>query len=969
MTIGAAQQFFLGASKATGGGAAGYQIERSLRFNSSDSGYLSRTPASAGNRKTWTWAGWVKRSGLSANGYLLEAGASDTASARFIIRFSSDNTLLVSRGQNTDRITSQVFRDVSAWCHLVVACDTTQATPNDRIKIYFNGTQITTFSSTSNPGPNDDLGVNAAAIHAIGRSNVDSGDYFNGYLADIHFIDGQALTPSSFTEVSATTGQLIPKAYTGSFNVGAGAVNGFWLKFSDNSAATATTLGKDYSGNSNNWTPNNLQVSDGRIYSTSALVTTNSTEVGSGYPRSAAFNGTTSGAFAVYDNVARNAYIDVVFSPSLNASSGLRFYWDGDGSGTYVVSVNGGSTSSAGTRNAFNSLGNFSTLSSFRIAQTAGRDGSVGDGLALFAIEVNGSILSDSNFTDSLVDTPTSYGTDTGAGGEVRGNYCTLNPLKNPGGSTTFSNGNLEATFNLSGTFPVPMGTFGVSSGKWYWEITPTSGASGAGGVGIGIGNAQCVPTSAGALGVTANGWAYYYTGNKYNNNTSSAYGVSYTNNDIIGVALDCDNGTLVFYKNGVSQGTAYTGLTSGPYFPAMGNSGDTTTCVCNFGQRAFAYQTPGTNRPAATFLALCDTNLGPPLVAKPNQHFDIITYPGNGSTQTIPNATSTPATALDFGGVGQIGFSWIKQRSDPSTSHAIYDARRGVQARLESDTTDQEATSDNGVTAFNAGTIALGSQAQANSSSETYVAWCWATDDQDSSSHTQGSITSQVRANASAGFSIVSYTAAYTGSARTVGHGLGVKPSLIILKNRSDGSANWRVYHSASGASLPLILNSTAAASANIGIWNNTEPTSSVFTIGVNTDVGGNIGSGEGLIAYCFAPVVGYSSFGSYTGNGSTDGPFVYTGFRPRWVMIKNSSASGDSWVMHDTARNTFNVVDALLMPNQSTQETTSTNYYHDILSNGFKLRTSLSAYNSNGATYIYAAFAENPFQYSRAR
>ena len=141
----------------------------------------------------------------------------------------------------------------------------------------------------------------------------------------------------------------------------------------------------------------------------------------------------------------------------------------------------------------------------------------------------------------------------------------------------------------------------------------------------------------------------------------------------------------------------------------------------------------------------------------------------------------------------------------------------------------------------------------------------------------------------------------------------------------------------------------------------------STVFKFG--TTIGEQNTNGTTYVAYCFAPVVGYSSFGSYTGNGSTDGPFVYTGFRPRWVMIKNSSAAGDSWVMHDTARNTYNVVDALLMPNQSTQETTSTNYYHDILSNGFKLRTTLSAYNSSGATYVYAAFAEAPLNYSRAR
>ena len=813
MTIGAAQQFFLGASKATGGGAAGYQIERSLRFNSSDSGYLSRTPASAGNRKTWTWAGWVKRSGLSANGYLLEAGASDTASARFIIRFSSDNTLLVSRGQNTDRITSQVFRDVSAWCHLVVACDTTQATPNDRIKIYFNGTQITTFSSTSNPGPNDDLGVNAAAIHAIGRSNVDSGDYFNGYLADIHFIDGQALTPSSFTEVSATTGQLIPKAYTGSFNVGAGAVNGFWLKFSDNSAATAATLGNDYSGNNNDWTPNNLSVTAG--------------------------------------------------------------------------------------------AGN-----------------------------------------DSLVDTPTSYGTDTGAGGEVRGNYCTMNPLDAASGAAlTLTNGNLEHT-NPSTNWRWRRGTFAMTTGKWYWEQTVSDGATASTGYLAGV------ATSSFDFNIGTAGLYARQSSTQYNNGSSSTPFSTTTAGDVLGFAFDADAGKLWVSLNGTfvgsptaGTGNSWSNVPSGvfPLFAAYNVAGN----IMNFGQRPFAYTAP------SGFKALCDTNLPAPVVAKPNTVMDVITYTGTGSSLALPNGSSTP-TSISF----TPDFAWIKGRSG-ATDHALYDAVRGVQKDLVSNSTSAETTETTGLTAFGTNTFTVGSLAKLNTSSSTYVAWAWNAGGS-TVTNTQGSITPSVRANASAGFSIVTYTG--TGSNATVGHGLGVAPSFIIVKSRSNVT-DWQGYHSALGKDYTVQLMSTGAAINASNYWNGGV---SSTTFGINGAYDGINANGYTYVAYCFSPVAGYSSFGSYVGNGSADGPFVFTGFRPKFILGKVSSTT-DGWYIFDAARSPYNVTDKYFAANASAAEATFT--FADFLSNGFKLRATTSDWNASGQTYIYAAFAESPFQFSRAR
>jgi len=202
----------------------------------------------------------------------------------------------------------------------------------------------------------------------------------------------------------------------------------------------------------------------------------------------------------------------------------------------------------------------------------------------------------------------------------------------------------------------------------------------------------------------------------------------------------------------------------------------------------------------------------------------------------------------------------------------------------------------------------------------------------------------------------VVTYTGTLTAS--TVGHGLGVAPQMIIIKDRTFGY-NWQVYHHSIGNSNGLLLNTTDAAQP-LSSWNNTSPTPSVFSLGAVAGVNNN---GAGHVAYCFAPVAGYSAFGSYTGNGSTDGPFVFTEMRPRWILFKKSSAS-ENWRLHDTARSTYNAAQSLLFPNLSNAETTSSEYDVDVLSNGFKIRTNVAgSLNDSGGTYVYCAFAENPF------
>jgi len=327
-----------------------------------------------------------------------------------------------------------------------------------------------------------------------------------------------------------------------------------------------------------------------------------------------------------------------------------------------------------------------------------------------------------------------------------------------------------------------------------------------------------------------------------------------------------------------------------------------------------------------------------------------------------LSNPVSNAVNGVSF----QPDWVWLKSRS-AATSHKLTDSVRGVTKGLVSNSTDAETTDVQGLTAFSSGGFTVGTNTDYNNLAATYVAWQWKAGGT-AVSNTAGSITSSVSANTTAGFSVVTYTG--TGANATVGHGLGVAPKMIILWPRNNAGYVQPVWHTSLGGSTDsdyLAISSTGArnyAGPLTGLWNNTAPTSSVFSIG--TSVYSNT-SAINYVAYCFAPVAGYSAFGSYTGNGSADGPFVYLGFRPRWLMIKASSFAGESWYLFDTTRNTFNVIGEALVANQSSAEFSFVML--DVLSNGFKARTTNSLCNTSGATYIYMAFAENPFKYANAR
>jgi hypothetical protein len=544
---------------------------------------------------------------------------------------------------------------------------------------------------------------------------------------------------------------------------------------------------------------------------------------------------------------------------------------------------------------------------------------------------------------DAMLDVPTNTSATVA-------NYAVLNPL-DTGANTTISDGNLKYVTSSSGGVGTCRGTFGVTSGKWYFEITAGSTANANT---VGIANANMNVTT--GLGDNANGWGYSNDGYVYNNGSGTNTSATWGSGDIAGIAFDADSGKLWFAKNNTwvlsgnpSAGTSptFTGLTGNTFFPAVSDygGGSTSNLVANFGQRPFSY-TPPTG-----FVALNTFNLPTPTILQGNKYMDATLWTGTGTNLNVVNASQFKPD-----------FVWIKNRST-TNYHNLFDSVRGVQKALYSNTTDAEATETQGLLAFNSNGFNIGTNGGTNGSGNALVGWQWQAGQGTTSSNTSGSITSTVSVNATAGFSVLTWTG--NGSAgATIGHSLGVAPKWIIVKRRNSSGDDWLHYHTSLGATKSIAFD-TAAAITSSTRWNNTEPSSTLITLGTSTGVNG---SGATYVAYCWAEIAGFSKFGSYTGNGSADGPFMFTGFRPKWIMVKNT-AIASNWLMYDTSRDTYNVTENTLIANSSGADAIYADVKLDILSNGFKIRQTSTNLNGNGNTLIYMAFAENPFKNANAR
>ena len=557
--------------------------------------------------------------------------------------------------------------------------------------------------------------------------------------------------------------------------------------------------------------------------------------------------------------------------------------------------------------------------------------------------------------TDQVPDSPTN-------------NFATLNPLE--AGNGNYAEGNLKFSASTASVHQMASSAVSISSGKWYAEIL----VSAVGGTYPHIGITPANTSNATYVG--NNGYAYRSDGQKQLlNATAESYGASYTSGDIIGVALDADSGIITFYKNGSSQGVASSSVDTGTSW-RISNSLYSTggISLANFGQdSSFAGNKTAQGNtdangigdfyyaPPAGYLALCTANLPDPAIDPaqddvPEDYFNTVLYTGTGAAQSI--------TGVGF----QPDWVWLKSRSD-AYGHQLFDAVRGTTKFLSSNVTNAEATNATTLTSFDSDGFSIGNNPGINTASDNHVSWNWLAGN-GTSSNTDGTITSTVSANQKAGFSVVTFTT--DGTNTNVGTGLSSSAPLdMVVIKRRDSTSEWQVGHRFSGQGLNfayhLELNSTAALSGSGPYFMGTQATSNGDRIYLASGTYGV--SSATWVAYCFQSVEGFSKFGSYTGNGSaSDGPFVYTGFRPAFVLMKDTGST-EQWQMVDSARDTYNVVDSCLFPNSSGAEATASSIHRDFLSNGFKVRTSDTSQNASGRTYIYMAFAEMPFKYSLGR
>ena len=796
------------------------KIDQSLRFNDDDNAYLKKTYSGAGNTKTWTWSGWIKRANLNVRQQIFGQLDISVTNRQNYAYFHEDGHIwfvnYTTSGYNYRLTTSQVFRDTANWYHLVFVQDTTQSASSDRVKIYVNGTQITSFSTATYPSLNFDGWINQNTGQGIqfGVGKVvpyaSNDQPLDGYMAEVNFIDGTALTPSSFGETK--NGVWIPKAYSGSYGT-----NGFRFTFADSSS-----LGDDTSGNGNDFTTNGL------------------------------------------------------------AS------------------------------------------------------------------------------TDVVADSPTN-------------NFCTINSMRESlvyNGSVTFSEGNLQSvdagtTYSLHWT-----GTFGMSTGKWYWEVLAHTMGGTKGNIGI------C--NSVHKVGTAGTGVFYggdgkrnavtYFTG-------TTTYGDSYTNGDIIGIAFDADNETVTFYKNNSSQGAVGSVLvqSSGPYFPAAGDGQNATTYkyVINFGQdSSFAgnktaqgnkdgngngdfYYTPPSGHLALCSANLPDTNFAPNQLEQATDYFNTVLYSGDGNT--TQNVT----------GVGfQPDWTWLKERSSTS-GNVMADTNRGYDKFLVPNSDVVEGTGI--LNSFLSDGFQTTNSGASNQSGQTYASWNWKINGGTTSTDNNGSLTSTVQTNSEVGISIATFNVP-TQANFSFGHGLGSVPEMFWWKSRTN-TQNWIVYHPKKTTSVPgrpgLYLNGSSAGFTTGGNWI-TELSSTRIAI---TDGQVSSGSNRDNVVYSFKSVEGFSKIGSYTGNGNADGAFVYTDFRPAWIIIKRINGTGE-WFIMDNKRIGYNGSNYRLLANNTLVEYSGSNSnIVDFLSNGFKCRTTSTNTNGSNDSYIYMAFAEQPFKFSNAR
>ena len=931
-----------------------FTVGNSALFIDGDSCTLSNTFIStptSDRQGTFSW--WFKRGKVQDQVTMLSqthpgSGSRDT----IYVQLSSADILTVSMetasGTAIVRTTDRKFADTTQWINIVIRIDGTQ-TDNTCMKIYINGVQLTNFSTTTNLGSSTDLelgsGTNPWTWGTLARST--SGNYYDGYMSEIVYCDGQLLDSDSFGEVDSTTNKWIPKDVSG-LTFGN---NGYYLNMTDKN-----DLGKDANAGSGLIAGNegtvigdltlhggNAAAFDGqRTHTTAGAANT-------GDPR---YIGKTWGSAKTVTGFAIWSYTDKGFVEGATPTVTIKLYGK---TGSAPSSSTDGTVLFTGTVTDSGSSGPPATVENFSFTGASYDhnwveidSGGANCHVAQVEFYEGGTASSSGNdFTESGFDTTNGsnqfYDTPTR-------NFATMDPGRAI--NETITKGNLLGTSGgATGQTRVP-NPFGVSSGKWYFEYLMTNGNTNERTMYV---TQDDIAVSATQIRSLVGHYSGYYSydgdvmtpGDPTSTTGASAdYGTTYTSGDVISCALDLDIGAIWWGKNGTWQNSATeaeieagtvtnaadTGLNNGKkWFPTMQNNSTFATHM-NFGQHIYYDSTA----------------------------LSLNTDAGGYFRHDVPDGfKALHVDNLSDSASYQSAFAWIKNR-DAADKHMLSDRVRGIYSTWNS---NDDANIYNDLTAvqrFLKQGVTVGEAEEVNTANESYVLWDWFIETTGAgSSVTDGSInTTATLKDTTSGISISKFTG--TGSNATVGHGLGIAPKFVILKHFDNSSTSTPVWHA--GLTTPttgyLLLDGNNSEQNAATSWNSTIPTSTVVSLGTSSSFNN---SGTAYMLYCFADIVGFSKFGKYTGNGSDGGPFVNLGFQPAFIIIKRT-ASTTGWIMYDTKRSRFNPVQDQLLVNTTAAETTGSEEI-DILANGFKCRTSDSDLNASSANYVYAAFAKNPF------
>ena len=911
-------------------------IEKSLRFEHGANSVLSRSFSSAGNQRTFTMSAWIKKC-HPTNRMSIFSQAAAVGSNEDGFEFDGIELRFYSYVGGNFRyqlLSNADFRDPNAWYHIVASLDTPQATASNRAKIYINGTQITDLRVATYPSQNNTSGFfnNSSNGHRIGGLTGNA-HRFDGYLADVYFIDGYAYDPSYFGYTESQTGIWRPKRYTGAYGS-----NGYHLELNDDSSTS--TLGTDTSGNGNNFSASNFSagvelVTNGEFNSDSNWTKDSSWTISGGK----ASNG---GGGQIYQTISvvsgkiykMKAIMDFTSVSSI-ANTSIGFRDTGDSSFyAYQATFSNGSKTDF-TPNAINEMS--VTWISTVTGNVRARCYSSDSGLSIDNWSVR-------EITDSMLDTPSDR-------------YATLNSVNGYSYNTTFANGNLFANIPASNTYGRAFGNIPIKTGKWYWEVYYDQAGGNGNYLYVGLQTPD---------GQTFKRAVRGSDGEQFPNTGGTA--VRFATGDIINVAVDLDAGKWYIGRNGTywysGNPVAGTGFVHSDLISANARTpidglvplfynatgGATQQFSVNFGQQPLSY-TPPTG-----YKTINSKNLPieVPSIIRPQKHFDAILYTGDGSS-------SKTVSGLEF----KPDLVWMKGRA--SMNHAIVDSVRGRASVLFPNGTGAEQTSSSSqdLVEFNDNGFVVGTPYRASSSNNNgtnIVAWCWKAGGA-AVTNTTGNISAQVSVNDEAGFSIITYTGDGNSSGN-VGTGLrSTQPLDWAIVKRRDSTSDWQVGHRASGQgsnfAYHLNLNDSGALSGSAPYHMGSQSATNGDRLYLAT---GGLTSSATYVAYVWQERPGYSKFGKYTGNGSADGPYVHLGFRPSWIMIRNI-VNGHNWQIYDVARSTINPALVTIYANRDLDEEDNASVTpFDILSNGFKIRSTWNDTNQNNSTILYMAFAEQP-------